>query len=130
MMDLEQPRQVLISTADFTARYDQWVRRRLPEDVTAGRAAPSGDDVEWADSVEARVAEVWREVLGADGLAAESNFFAVGGDSLVGVTLAFRLGQVFGVVMSVITMFDNPTIVAMSTQIRRLAAQPVATGGT
>jgi phthiocerol/phenolphthiocerol synthesis type-I polyketide synthase E len=129
MMDLEQPRQVLISTADFTARYDQWVRCRLPAEVTAGRAAPSGDDVEWADTVQARVAEVWREVLGVDGLAAESNFFAVGGDSLLGVTLAFRLGQVFGVVMSVITMFDNPTIAAMSAQIRRLAAQPVATGG-
>jgi len=59
MMDLEQPRQVLISTADFTARYDQWVRCRLPEDVTAGSAAPSGDAVEWADTVQARVAEVW-----------------------------------------------------------------------
>jgi phthiocerol/phenolphthiocerol synthesis type-I polyketide synthase E len=130
MMDLEQPRQVLISTADFTARYDQWVRCRLPEDVTAGSAAPSGDAVEWADTVQARVAEVWREVLGVDGLAAESNFFAVGGDSLLGVTLAFRLGQVFGVVMSVITMFDNPTIAAMSAQIRRLAAQSVTTGGS
>lgn len=131
LMDLDQPRQVLISTADFAARYQQWVQTPLP-DAPSGRSIDlpgdnqPGDEQKWADGVQARVAEVWREVLGAEGLTPESNFFAVGGDSLLGVSLAFRLGQAFGAVMSVITMFDNPTIAAMSAEIRRLTALSAA----
>jgi acyl transferase domain-containing protein/aryl carrier-like protein len=127
LMDLDQATQVLISTADFGARYQQWVQSPLPaESKAAGHADSPGDQAEWADTVQARVAEVWREVLGVDALTPESNFFAVGGDSLLGVSLAFRLGQVFGAVMSVITMFDNPTIAAMAAEISRLTAAPVA----
>jgi phthiocerol/phenolphthiocerol synthesis type-I polyketide synthase E len=133
MMDLRQPQQVLISTADFEARYDQWVRQPLP-----GVAAPSAaayDDASFddatghVDGVQARVADVWREVLGVEDVAPESNFFALGGDSLLGVTLAFRLGQVFGVVLSVITMFDNPTVAAMTAEIRKLAGADTVTTG-
>jgi phthiocerol/phenolphthiocerol synthesis type-I polyketide synthase E len=132
MMDLRQPQQVLISTADFEARYDQWVRQPLPSVTAATEAfddAPFDDATGHVDGVQARVAEVWREVLGVEEVAAESNFFALGGDSLLGVTLAFRLGQVFGVVLSVITMFDNPTVAAMTSEIRKLAGADTVTTG-
>jgi acyl transferase domain-containing protein/acyl carrier protein len=135
MMDLRQPRQVLISTADFEARYDQWVRHPLPRTAAAAGPVAHDDATRHLDEVRARVAEVWREVLGVEEVAPESNFFVLGGDSLAGVTLAFRLGQVFGVVLSVITMFDNPTVAAMTVEIRRLAgalsvpAEPVTAGG-
>ncbi|MFE6774974.1 SDR family NAD(P)-dependent oxidoreductase [Streptomyces sp. NPDC057702] len=130
LMDLAEPAQVLISTADFVARHDQWVGRPLgaPGPTAPAPAAPG--DPELADEVTTVVARVWREVLGVTELTGASNFFDLGGDSLLGVTLAHRLGQTFGVVMSVITMFDKPTVQAMAEELRRLGGRvPVELGG-
>ncbi|MDT8911798.1 SDR family NAD(P)-dependent oxidoreductase [Amycolatopsis sp. PS_44_ISF1] len=113
MMNLAQPEQVLVSTADFEARYEQWVRRPLGPRPSKGAGKPAS-----LDDVEETVVSLWQEVLGVTEVAPDSNFFALGGDSLLGVTLAYRLGQAFGTVLSVITMFDNPTVQAMSSEIR------------
>ena len=129
LMNLARPRQVLISTADFATRYDQWVRHPPSAESNTGDAAATSDEgAGWADGVQAQVAEAWQEVLGVGGLTPESNFFALGGDSLLGVALAFRLGRVFGTALSVISMFENPTIEAMAAQLRRLAAVPAEVG--
>jgi NAD(P)-dependent dehydrogenase (short-subunit alcohol dehydrogenase family) len=129
LMNLARPEQVLVSTADFTARYRQWVEQPLPSDGEFRRGDEEPVRGHFSDDVEAAVAAVWREVLGVEELDRTSNFFALGGDSLLGVTLAFRLGQVFDVVLSVITMFDRPTLSAMAEEIRRLGARPTQTLG-
>lgn len=122
LMHLTEAQQVLISTADFEERHEQWVRDPL---VAPGAPAahPPGPvaDVGTLDEVAAAVAAIWRDVLGVAEAAPTSNFFALGGDSLLGVSLAYRLGQAFGVPLSVITMFDRPTVAAMAEEIRRSA---------
>ncbi len=120
LMDLAEPHQVLISTADFEARIDQWVRgseeRTDREAEPESEAAPRGGAV-WTDPTSAKVAAAWTEVLGAADLEPESNFFALGGDSLLGVTLAYRLSLEFGTVVSAITLFEHPTIAEMAAVI-------------
>ncbi|MGA5285297.1 beta-ketoacyl reductase [Streptomyces griseoincarnatus] len=126
LMNMAEPHQVLISTADFEGRIDQWVRS-----ATDRQAAPLGHDrtstTDDAD-VESGIAEIWTDVLGAGDLTGSSDFFALGGDSLLGVTVAHRLSLRFDVVLSVITMFDNPTIDQTAAEIRRLRGR--AAGGT
>jgi phthiocerol/phenolphthiocerol synthesis type-I polyketide synthase E len=123
LMHLIDAQQVLISTADFEQRYEQWVRHPLSAlpVPTARATAGSGADIGTLDEVTGAVAGIWRDVLGVADVGADNNFFALGGDSLLGVSLAYRLGQAFGVPLSVITMFDRPTVAAMAEEIRRLA---------
>ncbi|MFD6517042.1 SDR family NAD(P)-dependent oxidoreductase [Rhodococcus sp. NPDC060176] len=119
LMNMAEPHQVLISTADFEHRIHQWVRgtvgRHAPSPVQDEEPKPVTDS-----NIETGVVEVWTDVLGVTNLNGGSDFFALGGDSLLGVTVAHRLSLRFDVVLSVITMFDNPTIAQTATEIRRL----------
>ncbi|MGW0337723.1 SDR family NAD(P)-dependent oxidoreductase [Streptomyces sp. NPDC003011] len=117
LMNLTTPHQVLVSTADFDARIDQWVRGT--EDVPSTEPVPEPADVAWADPVAEQVARAWADLLGANDLHPDSNFFALGGDSLLGVSLAHRLSQEFDTVLSAITLFENPTITQMAKEITR-----------
>jgi len=119
LMDLHKPQQILISTADFNKRYQQWVSHPIR---TRGSKVLDGM-TGFSDETEAGVASIWAEVLGVKDITSTSNFFALGGDSLLGVTLAYRLGQAFNVVLSAITMFDNPTVAAMTSEIRNLGGR-------
>ncbi|WAX76552.1 type I polyketide synthase [Streptomyces sp. KMM 9044] len=126
LMNMTEPHQVLISTADFERRIDQWVRaaaeRQAPAAATDETAATAGTDIETG------IAEIWTDVLGVGDLTGSSDFFALGGDSLLGVTVAHRLSLRFDVVLSVITMFDNPTIAQTAAEIRRLRGRAAAGG--
>ncbi|MGA5703098.1 SDR family NAD(P)-dependent oxidoreductase [Peterkaempfera bronchialis] len=121
LMDLADPHQVLVSTADFEQRIAQWVQHQ-PKAAAPRPAATVTPDPEdhWPDAVEAGVAEAWREVLGVRELEPSSDFFALGGDSLLGVSVVHRLSLKFDVVLSVITMFEKPTIADTADEIRRL----------
>ncbi|WP_433496757.1 SDR family NAD(P)-dependent oxidoreductase [Sphaerimonospora sp. CA-214678] len=120
LMNLITPHQVLVSTADFEARIDQWVRGVQPVPSTEPASVPA--DVALADPVAAQVARAWAELLGVGDLNPDSNFFAIGGDSLLGVSLAHRLSQEFDTVLSAITLFENPTITQMAKEIIRATA--------
>ncbi|WP_049580202.1 phosphopantetheine-binding protein, partial [Streptomyces sp. SBT349] len=80
--------------------------------------------------IEGGIAEIWTDVLGVGDLTGSSDFFALGGDSLLGVTVAHRLSLRFDVVLSVITMFDNPTIDQAAAEIRRLRGRAATQGAT
>ncbi|MGH3684235.1 MAG: thioester reductase domain-containing protein, partial [Pseudonocardiaceae bacterium] len=65
-------------------------RAALPdrEEVRTEFVAPQGLE-------EVTVAQVWAEVLGLERVGREDNFFHLGGDSLLGARLVFRLREVF-----------------------------------
>ncbi len=65
-------------------------RDALPEggEVRTGFVAPRG-------VVEVTMARVWAQVLGLERVGREDNFFDLGGDSLLGARLIFRLREVF-----------------------------------
>lgn len=121
LMNLTTPHQVLVSTADFDARIEQWVRAAEPGLPSQPAAEPA--DTAWADPVAAQVARAWTDLLGTGDLHPDSNFFALGGDSLLGVSLAHRLSQEFDTVLSAITLFENPTITQMAKEITRATAE-------
>jgi phthiocerol/phenolphthiocerol synthesis type-I polyketide synthase E len=128
LMNLASPHQVLVSTADFEARIEQWVSHVRPSPSAAPAREPA--DVSWADPVSAQVAKAWSDLLGTDDLHPNSNFFALGGDSLLGVSLAHRLSQEFGTVLSAITLFENPTIAQMAKEITHVTVHVYDHRGT
>ncbi|GAB3988773.1 type I polyketide synthase [Actinoallomurus acanthiterrae] len=61
------------------------------------------------DAVQDRLREVWAAVLGRQDIAADDDFFEVGGNSLSAIDLTDRIRSEFGRELSVAVLFDNPT---------------------
>ncbi|HSF41609.1 MAG TPA: amino acid adenylation domain-containing protein [Thermoanaerobaculia bacterium] len=125
--------QVIVSTVDFPAFLARFtapasadvlneLRVRPVASSSHGRpdlptayAAPAGE-------LEQQIAGLWQEVFGIEGIGVRDDFFALGGDSLVAIQLAARIGRAFGVELKVRDLFDAPTIAALAERIAEAAA--------
>jgi amino acid adenylation domain-containing protein len=70
--------------------------------------------IEEFSNVEQRVYDLWSKVLGDIKLDLDSNFFIVGGHSLLGVKLISLLEKEFTITLSLITLFQYPTVRSIS----------------
>jgi amino acid adenylation domain-containing protein len=69
---------------------------------------------------EQRVAEILGELLGLEEIGLNDNFFMLGGHSLLGAQVIARLRDAFGVEMGLRTLFEAPTVAALSAEVERL----------
>jgi polyketide synthase PksJ len=69
------------------------------------------------NEVERTIAEVWQRVLGIEHVGIHDNFFELGGTSLVGLQLVAELKQALGIDVPVVSIFEAPTIHALSKQL-------------
>ncbi|WP_167784701.1 MupA/Atu3671 family FMN-dependent luciferase-like monooxygenase [Ramlibacter rhizophilus] len=79
-------------------------------------AAPAGGAP--GDALEQTVAGIWREVLGLDEVARDSNFFDLGGHSLLVIQVQRRLKDAVGQEVSITDMFRLPTVAAIAEHLR------------
>jgi amino acid adenylation domain-containing protein len=70
--------------------------------------------------VEERIAGILAPLLGLDQVSMEDNFFFLGGHSLLGTQLIARVRGAFGVDLTLRSLFDAPTISALSAQVEAL----------
>ncbi|KPV57050.1 hypothetical protein QJ48_24325 [Paenibacillus sp. A3] len=68
---------------------------------------------------EAKLAEIWQDVLGVSSIGIDDHFFEVGGNSLSLIKLLSNIKSVFGVALELNSLYKHPTI--------RLAAQYIVT---
>jgi len=73
---------------------------------------------ESSDFTEDVLADIWAKVLGKRPPAANSNFFDIGGHSLLAVYLASEISSVYGTNFPVSLIFQEPTIEAMARRLR------------
>ncbi|MEV0679058.1 amino acid adenylation domain-containing protein [Actinosynnema sp. NPDC050436] len=71
------------------------------------------------DGTQARLAGLWHRLLGTDDVRAEDDFFAVGGNSLLAVRLAFRVREEFGVDVPVAELHRARTLAACAEVVDR-----------
>lgn len=71
-------------------------------------------------AIEQRVAEVISELLGLEKVGVEDNFFMLGGHSLLGTQVIVRMRELFGVDLSLRSLFDSPTIADLAVEVERL----------
>ncbi|MEV0332853.1 amino acid adenylation domain-containing protein [Nocardia sp. NPDC050717] len=85
--------------------------RALPEPrvTTAPYVAPVG--------AERLVAQAYGAVLGRDGIGADDDFFALGGDSLSATRVAARLGAELGVEVPLRLLFEAPTVHGLAARL-------------
>ncbi|MFE4612676.1 amino acid adenylation domain-containing protein [Streptomyces niveus] len=75
------------------------------------------------------IAAVWSEVLGRDGIAANSDFFALGGHSLVALRVVGRLKKNLGVVIPTKDVYRYPLLSDLATHVESLRAGSVGDSG-
>ncbi|RDZ26747.1 non-ribosomal peptide synthetase [Lysobacter silvisoli] len=99
-------------------------RHALP--APAASAAPARRLQEPASDTERGVLAVWREVLGREDIGTDEDFFALGGDSLATLPLAFKLHAAFGVELPLSAVFAAPTVAGLA---RAIDARLAGDGG-
>ena len=72
---------------------------------------------------EQRIAEILGELLGLELIDLDDNFFLLGGHSLLGAQLMARLRAAFGVEIGLRSLFEAPTVTALSAEVDRLSAK-------
>ncbi|MFG2108900.1 amino acid adenylation domain-containing protein [Micromonospora chersina] len=76
------------------------------------------------DGTAGMVAAVWRDLLGVPVPGADSDFLALGGDSLLAVRCATRLAAATGRTVRPGDLFAHPTVAALAAHLDGLAADP------
>ncbi|MGP3990049.1 SDR family NAD(P)-dependent oxidoreductase [Streptomyces sp. 3N207] len=61
-----------------------------------------------------RLARLWSEALGIDDIGMDDDFFALGGNSLVGIQLAARVRREFDTDLPIAALIENPTVRAIA----------------
>ncbi|MFF4607329.1 AMP-binding protein [Streptomyces sp. NPDC001339] len=80
-------------------------------------AAPGDPGQGELAGTEAKVAGIFREILGARSVQPEVSFFQLGGNSLTAAQLASRIAQDFGVRLRIQQVFDTPTVSGLAEAI-------------
>ncbi len=75
------------------------------------------------DSLEEKLVNIWRQVLGVDRVGVNDNFFSLGGHSLLGVRLFAEIEKVTGWNVPLLSLFESPTIRQLADVIRRMQSE-------
>jgi acyl transferase domain-containing protein/SAM-dependent methyltransferase/acyl carrier protein len=118
-----RPPHVLISTQDLhvllekQASFTRADHLKVLETMrlAEGHPRPPLDDpfVAPRTAAEKRLAEIWSDLLGVEGIGVNDDFFALGGDSLVALRLLARLRDVLGLERTMAEMLEAPTIAGL-----------------
>jgi non-ribosomal peptide synthase protein (TIGR01720 family) len=123
LLSTHVPTGSVVCSGDLQQRIDRARRRRVVgsrehaglhprPDLATPFAAPR-------TGLEERIAAIWRDALGIERIGVDDNFFALGGDSVVGIQILGRLGEI-GIQLTPKQVFESQTIAALAT----VASQP------
>lgn len=73
-------------------------------------------------ATEEQVAALLARLLHVDKVGANDNFFLLGGNSLLGTQVINRVSATFGVDLTLLALFDHPTVAGIAHEIERLRA--------
>ncbi len=76
--------------------------------------------------IEQRLAKLLAALLHLDNVGMDDNFFLLGGNSLLGAQVIAQVRDTFGVELSLLRLFDHPTVSELSAEIERLLLVKVA----
>ena len=92
-------------------------------------AAAADEYVAPRSELERQVQAVWQEVLGLAQVSVESDFFRIGGNSIMANKVSSRLRAVLAVPLSGGVMFQHPTVAGLAKQLAELGASGAGSGG-
>jgi acyl carrier protein len=81
---------------------------------TASFVAPRND-------FEAKLCELFSQVLGIERVGVNDNFFRLGGHSLLAAQVATRVKETFGVALELRSFLETPTVASLASQVELLS---------
>jgi acyl transferase domain-containing protein/thioesterase domain-containing protein len=105
---------VVVFPSDFVA-----FERAARPHRESSRAISKASDIAMRSEVETTIAVWWHELLGADALTPQSDFFEMGGQSLTAVRLFAKIRKTYGVELSPATIYEARTIEELARKIDR-----------
>ncbi len=93
-------------------------RRALPSPEDA-RSETEREFVPPRDALETQLVRIWEEVLDIQPIGVLDDFFELGGHSLLAVRVIAQVEQAVGIKLPVISLFQEPTIEAMASLLRK-----------
>jgi acyl carrier protein len=102
------------------ASWPQVQQRDGQEEAPDGHAAPAGAPA----SLVQEVAALWGESLGGRQVAADDDFFELGGNSLAGIRIIDRISEDYGVDLSVRAFYLAPTPARVAELIEQGRTRP------
>jgi amino acid adenylation domain-containing protein len=79
-------------------------------EIEVGYVAPRND-------TERSIVSIWRNLLGVNQIGVDDDFYRLGGNSLLAITLANRLSDEFGVHLKMATLLDSSTVASLAAKI-------------
>jgi acyl carrier protein len=123
------PGHRIIATGDLLARQALWTHNQLAptEEATLQpidaipEAAPQEHSVSPLESSEKRLINIWQKLLGVETVNIHDNFFALGGDSLLGRQLLLSVESQTGIRIPIRSFLEEPTIAALAGTLQKPA---------
>lgn len=78
-------------------------------------------------TVESALSEIVKDLVRVDRIGVRDNFFLLGGHSLLGAQLIERVNKAFGVELSLLTVFENPTVRDLSGRVEQAVLARIET---
>ncbi|MCC6605390.1 MAG: amino acid adenylation domain-containing protein [Anaerolineae bacterium] len=81
--------------------------------TTAAAPSTNGHHTDYVaprNKVEQQIVAIWQETLEIQQVGIYDNFFEIGGNSLVGIKLINRINETFGVHVSAVSLYEQPTV--------------------
>ncbi|GAA1406854.1 hypothetical protein GCM10009639_55100 [Kitasatospora putterlickiae] len=103
-------------------------RAALPE-PDGGRPQAAAPFTAPGDGLERTLAGLWRKVLGVERVGAHDNFFDLGGHSLLMAELRSVLASDAGHRVSMVELFQHPTVASLAAHLSRSEGEPSAAPG-
>lgn len=121
-------RRVAVLTQDIATTIAQWSKLSSPAFLAqvaparTGYARPNLKNpyVPPRSTDEQKIAAIWQDALGIEAIGIHDHFFELGGNSLVGMQVIARLQYEFQRELSIVSLFEGPTI---STLLRIIKPQ-------
>lgn len=88
--------------------------------LTESNTLPETEFVAPQTLVEKRLATILAPLLHVERVSAKDNFFLLGGHSLLGTQLITKIKEAFDVELSLLSLFDHPTLEEMSVEVENL----------
>ena len=112
------------STGDLEERFRQWVALEAllppPGSVHTIHTRPelTTSYVSATNEYEKRIAAIWENVLGIEGIGIHDNFFDLGGNSLIGLQVIRQMQKALDIQVPAVALFEAPTVSAMARYLR------------
>jgi acyl transferase domain-containing protein/acyl carrier protein len=117
--------QIIVSTRNLQTRIDTWTNVEPIHSSGHFRPNLQTNYTPPRDRLERDIADIWQEVLGISQIGIHDNFFALGGDSLTGVTVINKFQQQLNQSIPIAAMFTAPTIAELVTHFTQKSLTPV-----